>query len=302
MTEEIKKIGIHLGMGWIPEYPDIRDYILEHRKILPMIEKIGIPKIQRGKEEGIELGLPDKVDLRGWCSPVENQGKLGSCTAHACVGLVEYYEQRAFGKYIDASRLFLYKVTRKLLGLTGDTGAFIRTTMGALVLFGVPPEKYWPYNISKFDEEPSAFCYAFAQNYQALKYFKLDPPGTSKDLLLIKIKILLAYGIPSMFGFAVYNSIYQANKNGKIPFPCENERLLGGHAVMAVGYDNNMVIKNYGCNIETQGAILIRNSWGSDWGENGYGWLPYEYVLKGLAIDWWSLLKNEWVDTGKFGL
>jgi C1A family cysteine protease len=116
---------------------------------------------------------------------------------------VEYFERRAFGKHLDASRLFLYKVTRNLLKWTGDTGAFLRSTMYALTLFGVPPEEYYPYNIADFDKEPSAFCYAFAQSYQAISYYRLDPSGTARDALLARIKTELSKGLPSMFGFTV---------------------------------------------------------------------------------------------------
>jgi C1A family cysteine protease len=104
-----------------------------------------------------------------------------------------------------------------------------------------------------------------------------------------------------MFGFTVYESIEQASTNGNIPFPCSTERVLGGHAVMAVGYDDNLKIKNNACGEETKGAILIRNSWGTSWGAQGYGYLPYEYVLQELAVDWWTIIKAEWVDTGQFG-
>jgi C1A family cysteine protease len=246
--------------------------------------------------------LPKTVSLVQWFSPIEDQGNLGSCTANAGVGMIEYFERRAFGKHVDASRLFLYKATRNLMKEKGDTGAFLRSTMGALVLFGVPPEEYWPYNIASFDKEPTAFCYAFAQNYQSLSYYRLDPPGMPADQLLARIKTNLAAGLPSMFGFTVYSSISQAgNNDGKIPYPTKGEKIEGGHAIVVAGYDDNMKIKNaIQGSIETTGAFLIRNSWGTDWGQNGYGWLPYEYVLQGLADDWWSLLKNEWVDTGNF--
>jgi len=113
----------------------------------------------------------------------------------------------------------------------------------------------------------------------------------------------LAAGLPSIFGFTVYSSISQASSTGKIPFPTPGEQIVGGHAIIAAGYDDNMKIKNSnGGGVEITGAFLIRNSWGAGWGDGGYGWLPYEYVRRGLAVDWWSLLRNEWIDTGVFKL
>jgi len=282
------------GMGWIPDTPDFRDLTVEHKDIKPLMEKIGIA-------DPISE-LPGKADLRPWCSPIEDQMQLGSCTANAGVGMVEYFERKAFGKHIDASRLFLYKATRNLMHQKGDTGAELRTTMKSLVLFGVPPEEYWPYTdkTPNFDVEPTAFCYAFAENYKTIQYLRLDPPNTSPDEILKRIKTNLAAGLPSMFGFTVYSSIWQA-KDGKIPYPCPKEKVEGGHAIMAVGYDDSVEIQNPGCNNKTRGALLIRNSWGTKWGDKGYGWLPYDYVLKGLATDWWTLIKGDWVDTDVFG-
>ena len=282
-------------MGWLPDYPDLRDYTPEHQEIAAQLL---LAKVS----EKPQAELPVNADLRQWCSPVEDQGDLGSCTANAGVAMVEYFERRSFGKHIDASRLFLYKATRNLLQMTGDSGAFLRTTMGAMVLFGAPPEEYWPYETDKFDAEPPAFCYAFAHNFRTIKYFRLDPPSISPKQLLIRVKSYLASGIPAMFGFTVYDSISQADSSGKIPFPIKGESVAGGHAVMAVGYDDKLKIVNTSKkDSQTVGAFLIRNSWGPNWGDQGYGWLPYEYLLKGLAVDWWSLLKNEWIDTGVFG-
>jgi C1A family cysteine protease len=295
------------AMGWLPDYPDIRDVTFQSERVPSKLQALGQPSVKQmlakvGATTSAPAALPTSVDLRPWCSPMEDQQTIGSCTAHAGVGLVEYFERRAFGKHLDASRLFLYKVTRNLLKWTGDTGAFLRSTMYALTLFGVPPEEYYPYNIADFDKEPSAFCYAFAQSYQAISYYRLDPPGTTRSNLLTQIKTYLANGLPSMFGFTVYSSISQGNTTGKIPYPTRGERVLGGHAIDAVGYDDNLKIKNTNAGgIETTGALLIRNSWGTGWGSAGYGWLPYKYVLDGLATDWWSLIKSEWIDTGQFG-
>lgn len=288
------------GMGWFPDLPDRRDLTLELEKkkndgIKDMVKELGI-------KEPV-TGIPDNMDLRQWCSPVEDQKSLGSCTANAGVGLLEYFERRAFGNHIDASRLFLYKNSRKLAGLTGDTGSYLRTTMAALVLFGVPPEKYWQYTDKKpdFDADPDSFCYAFAENYKTIQYLRLDPPSTPVNILLDRIKANLAAGLPSMFGFTVYDSIYQAEA-GNIPYPCSGEKVAGGHAVVAVGYDDSVLIENSKCGKTSRGALLIRNSWGTSWGDKGYGWLPYDYVLKGLAADWWTLIKADWVATGEFGL
>ena len=292
-------------MGWLPDYPDFRDYHIETAEIAAKHEDLGHKPVKKMLGP-LNLSKAPKaassVDLRQWCSPVEDQGGIGSCTANAGVGVIEYYERRAFGKHIDASRLFLYKVTRNLLNWTGDTGAFLRTTMGAMALFGVLPEEYWKYIEADYDVEPSAFCYSFARNYQAIQYFRLDPFGTSQSVLLARIKLLLKAGLPSMFGFTVYNSYSQARYNGgEIPYPCPQDWIVGGHAVVAVGYDDKRKIKNTNCNKTTTGAFLIRNSWGTGWGDKGYGWLPYAYVEKGLATDWWVLFKNEWADTNKFG-
>jgi len=290
------------AMGWIPDYPDFRDYTEETEEVKEILKPSGLPLPTVEKKSRKAKSLPASMDLREWCSSVEDQGQLGSCTAQAGVGVIEYYERKSFGRHIDASRLFLYKVTRNLMKMRGDTGAYLRSTIGAMVLFGVPPEEYWLYtdSLQDFDNEPPAFCYSFAQNYKTLKYYRHDPPSAGPDAVLKRVKTYLAAGHPAMFGFTVYSSVEQAAETGRIPYPSLRDKIEGGHAVVSVGYDDKMKIKNKYSGDETAGALLIRNSWGKDWGEEGYGWLPYEYIMRGLAEDFWSVLKKEWIDTGEF--
>lgn len=287
-----------LATGWIPPFPDLRDYSDDTPEITSLAKSLGLTSRRSAR------ATPGKVDLRKWCSPVEDQQSIGSCTANAGVGIVEYFERRAFGNYLNGSRLFLYKATRNLMGVTGDTGAWLRNTMGAMALLGVPPEKYWPYKISDYDKEPTSFVYGLGDNFEALRYFCHDPLSSNKSpaQVLLSIKRYIAAGIPSMFGFYGFPSFNKTTAKGEIPFPCPGENAIWGHAVVAIGYDNNLKITNPNCRKATKGAFIIRNSWGSGWGDGGYGYLPYQYLLSGFALDFWSLFSMGWVSTKNFGI
>ncbi len=300
MPVEVPELGQSFGSGWLPPLPDLRDFTDATPDIVKMTKRLGL-------EAGKTLrAAPPNVDLTNWCSPIEDQKRLGSCTANAAVGIVEYFERRGHGRHIEGSRLFVYKTTRNLMQVTGDTGAWLRDTMGALALCGIPDERYWPYTDAApdFDEEPSNFVYAVADDYQAMKYFCHDPLGANLagSAVLASVKKYLAAGIPSMFGFWGFPSFNACDVKGGIPYPCPGEQAKWGHAIVAVGYDDAKKIRNTQCNKSTTGALKIRNSWGTAWGDEGYGWMPYQYVTDKLAMDFWSLLSLGWVDTKQFGI
>ena len=306
------------GGGWVPERHDPRDLTADH------------PRIRRLLARGARRGparrprLPRSVDLRKWCGAIHFQGGFPTCNAHAVSALVEYFERRAFGESVEPSVRFLYRVAENLVQATEDGPVYIRQVMGALKLVGVPPAKFWPYPQVKkakqgryptddpaLHQEPTAFCYAVAADYRSVTYYRLDartPAGalrTAPARLLSQVKRHLATGIPTAFGFPLFaQAVTQSWKGtpGLIPFPGAQDTEVGGHAVVAVGYDDGKRVRNLSTGAATTGALLLQNSWGVEWGDQGFGWLPFEYLLQDRARDFWTLTRAEWIDTGQFQL
>ncbi len=249
---------INAWYGWLPDRPDHRD------KLYMAIAKP--PK-----------KLPPSVDLRSLCSRIENQKDLGSCTANALVGNLEFLEKKAGKAVTDLSRLFVYYNERALEGTVNeDSGAFLRDGIKTLVKMGVCPEKEWPYIIAKFAVKPPPPCYRHAADHQVLSYHRI--------LTLREMQMCLAEGYPFVFGFTVYESFEsdEVARTGQLNLPKPKEKDVGGHAVMAVGYDS------------AKKRFLIRNSWGTDWGLQGYYTMPYDYLAdRNLSDDFWTVRSFE---------
>jgi C1A family cysteine protease len=304
MADELK-----LGTGWIPEEFDEEDKHLRHEDIAPLIQIQGALDFIDGIKE-----LPKQTDLTEWAPPVEWQGGFNTCSAHVVSNLLEYFYKRGHGSSIQASRLFLYKVAKNYLQHEGDPGTYIRQVMGVLREIGAPPEKYWKYldagsyekpnkDDCRIDAEPPAFCYAVAEGFEALHAYRLDRiKDPDCDRLLLRAKAHLAAELPFAFGIPLFPSLKEAKKTGDIQFPGADEKPIGNHAIVAMGYDDDYQIAISGTDEKTTGAFLIQNSWSEKWGQSGFGWVPYKYIDESLAKDFWTLIDAEWPNLGGTGL
>jgi C1A family cysteine protease len=241
--------------GWIPDLPDARDHVYAApREVLAR--------------------LPSNVDLRPQCPAVYDQGELGSCTANAIGGAMEFERLKQKLSDFVPSRLFIYYNERVIEGTVGtDSGAQIRDGIKTVATQGACPETEWPYDISKFTQAPPQQCYTDALKDRAVSYSRVVRT-------LNQMKGCLAAGYPFVFGFTVYESFESqaVAESGNVPMPSPGEQVLGGHAVMAVGYDDSTT------------RFIVRNSWGAGWGLKGHFTMPYAYLTdSNLSDDFWTI-------------
>jgi C1A family cysteine protease len=247
---------INRKYGWAPDLPDQRDHL--YSAPLPVLVK-----------------LPPKKDLRSGCPPVYDQGQLGSCTANAISGAIQFEQKKQRAKVFMPSRLFIYYNERVTEGsVNSDAGAQIRDGVKSVANIGVCPETEWPYDINKFADKPTPKCYTDAKKCEAVGYQRLDSTN------LNQLKGCIASGFPFVFGFTVYDAFESQDvaKSGILNMPGPKEKVVGGHAILAVGYDDS-----------TQ-RFAVRNSWGKNWGVKGYFTIPYAYLTTtNLADDFWTI-------------
>ena len=242
--------------GWVPDLPDVRDHL--YAAPMAMLKK-----------------LPAAVDLRSKFPPPYDQGQLGSCTGNAIAGAIQFGRRKQKQKPDFApARLFIYYNERAMEGTVNvDSGAQIRDGIKSVVNQGACSEKTWPYQITNFTVKPPAPAYTEALKYQVTSYSRLTQT-------LTQLKGCLASGYPFVFGFTVYESFESPDvaKSGVMPMPAASEKVMGGHAVVAAGYD------------DASQRFIIRNSWGSNWGQKGYFTMPYAYITESnLADDLWTI-------------
>ncbi|MDQ2864458.1 MAG: C1 family peptidase [Bacteroidota bacterium] len=244
------------GYGWVPDLPDQRDLLYS----APMM---------------VMKKIPPGIDLRKKCPKVYNQGVIGSCTANALSGAFQFARKKQKLKDFMPSRLFLYYNERVMINtVNSDSGAYIRDGIKSLNTTGICPETDWKYDVNKFTEKPPQKCYDEALTATVKSYQRLNNTN------LTQLQGCLSEGYPFVFGFTVYESFesQEVAKTGMMPMPLPKEKVLGGHAVMAVGYDDKKQV------------VIIHNSWGTDWGEKGYFYMPYSYISSNhLCDDFWTI-------------
>lgn len=242
--------------GWKPDLPDHRDHLY-------------------AAPPAVLLALPSSIDLRSQCPAVYDQSDLGSCTANGIGAAIEFDQIKEKLPHVWVpSRLFIYYNERVIEGSVKiDAGAQIRDGIKSVVAQGICSEELWKYDITKFAKKPPAKCYTNAKTHLVTSYMRVTQT-------LSQMKGCLAAGFPFIFGFSVYESFesQEVARTGILNMPGPKEQMIGGHAVICVGYDD-----------KTQ-RFLIRNSWGSSWGMSGYFTIPYSYLTDhNLADDFWTI-------------
>lgn len=245
------------GLGWHPSVPDFRDYQLSIAKIAPAV-------------------LPPMVDIRAQMPPIGDQGQIGSCTAWASTAAYRYELDRQGLPDFDPSELAQYYWTRQLEGTThSDAGASIRDAIKTIAKVGVVAEHLWPYHTDQgaITAAPPTAIKRQAKQHLALQYEAVQQTPNA-------IRIALAAGLPVVYGMAVYSSFESdpVRLSGVVPMPAKTDQALGGHALCLVGY------------AEASQHYTVRNSWGTDFGDHGYLYVPYEYIHSPrLASDFWVM-------------
>ena len=241
--------------GWKPELPDQRDIWVSFPR----------DKFQ----------IKENIDLRNFLPEIYDQGNLGSCVSNALVAAFQFDQKKQKLPEFLPSRQFIYYNQRVIEGnINQDSGSSIRDGIKVLNRLGVCPEEDYPYNTEFFTERPNEKAYEDAQKNKAIQYKKIRP-------MINDVMLSLSAGIPVVFGFTVYESFESPDveRTGIMPMPRKDEKILGGHCVLAVGYDSNRKF------------LLVRNSWGNTWGQKGYFWMPFSFINSRHCADFWIMQK-----------
>lgn len=214
--------------------------------------------------------LRESVDLREWDTRIEDQKTLGSCVGHAIAGAYEMMLKRSYpSKFVELSSLYVYynaRIDERLTEL--DAGASIRSGLEGVRRYGICTEELWPYDVNKFNVRPGVEAYEDGRRRTLENYRRLFG--------IPEIISALNNNRPVVIGFTVYLKFFDLDQeNSVVQFP-ENRftEYFGEHAVFLVGYD------------QQSQQLLAKNSFGPDWGDLGYFWIPYDYAKSEVFEAW----------------
>jgi C1A family cysteine protease len=246
----INKQNMLKPLGFIEQDPDPKDKLFGGIRALP--------------------GATGDVDLRKWCSPIENQGSLNSCVGNAVCSALEMLRIKQNLKHIDLSRLFTYFNARNMRGDQGrDVGCVVRFAMQSLTTLGTCTEAVWGYNESKVLVRPPLLAFRNAYAARIQKYEAI--PGTGKPRI-DAIANALRGGLPVVLGMNVTESfMYSTGTNVRNDGP-----YVGAHCIMLCGY------------LQSKKQFILRNSWGTNWCQAGYAFIPEQWLDDHRATDVWT--------------
>jgi hypothetical protein len=268
-----------MTFDWVRDLPDHRDQSPATPEVRRLLKKLSY---QRGRRAELPA-----ADLREYFRPVD-RAPAGGGAARACVSLVEYFERRATGRDRAGCAAFVQQTAALLQG-GGLVG--VRAALKAAARFGVPPERLWQAAGAGAAGKANVL-FGYTGGMRGARYVRLDPPGDSGEQVVRRVRAFLAGGLPCVLGFSVPGSV---GAGPDVPVPTAFDTISGGRAVVAVGYAADRPVRS------ARGALLIRPAWGAEWGDGGDGWLPFDYLRRGLAADVWTLLHPRWLKSGEFG-
>lgn len=273
------------GQGWLRDIPDFRDFDPSTPTVREAMARL---KRRRSRQSA----PPPTIDLSEFLPEPLPSSSQRQTTARGIAALVQTFERRATGRVLDLSPEFLDYAAQRLEERPADGGVSLRAMLKALARFGCPPRRFGP-NVDTADGvgEPSTLAFGYQRDFAGLQYFRLDPPGVSGAEVLKRVKGFLAAGFPLVCGSALPGA---PATDGDLAYPTKHDAIGLATSLVVVGYDDRRRIRS------SHGALTVQTSLGPNFGEAGRARLPYRFIESGLACDFWTLLKPDWIATGEF--
>lgn len=267
--------------GWYRDLPDPRDLLVDDESLADVWPA--------GKSRA-RTARPSAIDLTEYLPPPGAPHDVAHTAAAAIVTLVQYFERRATGQLLERAVEFVGHTARRLE--RGGGAASLRTVCQAIVRCGLPPAALWTAEHTARGPWHDALLFAYARDWAALRYVRLDAPDFAGAQVLRVVRGCLAAGYAVALGTVLPGT--ELTASGELPYPTKHDAANASTCLVVCGYDDQRRIRS------TRGALRVRSMWGEAWGDAGQGWLPYRYVEQRLAGDCWTLVEPRWLASNEF--